>query len=232
MTIEEINKQVEEKPLTKEECNELVTKRKEFHNVINNVDDSYYENTNFWDTYTNTLYKYSFKYPSEMDISAWGAKGYHHETTKSEHPVVEVIVPQNFYDGGLGYVGDLVEIDVLDKQSPRVNGLTDIINLSLKDFVNEVWLKNKQTEGFSDDVKCRPDKNVSNVIVGNLDNTEAHQFSMIGHYTKFEYDSEFILEEENHHLFIENPDGIKMIIKLPVDQQLSYQILSTFKFVE
>jgi hypothetical protein len=171
-----------------------------------------------WKTYTDTKYKYTFRYPLALDLVFTKA-------TQGALPhLVHLSDPKNPSTSTSGTLS-------IEAQDPTIVGQSDvtsrtIMGLSLQKFVNEKWKLN-----IDDTTVTSPLKSVGFVTPIKLAGIDGYSFTVIGQWKD---DRQiYSLPSEHIYEFVENK-GMKFMLWHPTSSASAQfkQVRDTFSFTE
>jgi hypothetical protein len=169
-------------------------------------------NTTNWKVYSNTQYRYSFKYPNE---SSWSVT-IPGPSNLSLEKSTEVVVSSG---SNLVFYVDARDTSLISSQNIAPK-MAQVWRLSLKDYAQKIWQDNK------DSVKSST-KQVSNLEEINLDGKKAYRFILTESYVSDDIDGGYSLSGKNVYVVAEN-NGVKLLIHYP-ESSMGNSIFSTFK---
>lgn len=175
--------------------------------------------TTNWVTYTNTKFRYNLKYP--VGIEPIVLQENLEEATKLRlndlSRKIQVLPP----NGSPAYsVSPYLFVEAYKLKEDEKD--YPIFMLELKDFAEKIWLQNKNhvNPNF-------PNRKISDLSQTTLANQQAYTFTLDGDFESNIED--YVLDFPSKYIFSEYK-GTKYIVRLPVDDKIFDQVLSTFKF--
>lgn len=171
-----------------------------------------------WNTYTNTKFNYSVKYPNKVQLITqnpeFGIK-------QEEMPGISLLL-----DGGSpsykeGFINVIDPQTLTIIENPQARSQWE--NLNLDQFVQKIWELNK-----NDKNPYIPNKQVGEIIETQVDGRRALKFSLSGSYII--HTGEGTLKEEHSFIFIDY-NNKKYFLMFPSRDNTFSQILATFKFI-
>lgn len=171
-----------------------------------------------WKTYENTAYGYSVKYPSNIIISS-EAEMNPHSINKNED--IEIFVP-----GSDTMIAVSVIIPFKNAPEEITSEREKLLALSLKSFAEETrqnqindtnpYLKNRKV-GELKEISVKGQKGYSFTL------TDGFTTGKSGGYTLSE-------KSVHNYIFVENPNGDRIMIHYPLKNKISEEIISSLEF--
>lgn len=175
--------------------------------------------TSNWKTYTNTIYGYELKYPADMKVDYVGEY--------ATIPVEQSDDPMIYFPGGPTEFGVTAYLSDTSHNSPAIRERNNLITLPLPQFSEEI--RQMQVN----------DKNIHvlNKQIGELKEItfvgqKAYSFTLTESFSRG-LSGGYALGLEGSHafnfIFVENKNGIKLMIRYPLGDAIAERIKDSFK---
>lgn len=172
-----------------------------------------------WVTYTNTKFLYELKYPSVVEpiVVQENLEETANLRLNDMSRKIQVLPPNGSpaYNVTPHFFIEAYELKKYEKDYP-------VFKLELKEFAEKLWLQNKNhvNPNF-------PNRKISDLSQITIDNKQAYTFTLDGDFDSDTAD--YVLDFPSKYILFEYK-GTKYIVRLPVDDKIFDQVLSTFKF--
>lgn len=171
-----------------------------------------------WKIYENTAYGYSLKYPSDTLIVNT-AEMNPRSINKSED--IQIFVPG---------IHDIIAVSVMIpfKNAPEdiASEREKLLALPLRSFAEEI--RKNQINDANPYLKNRKVGELKEISVKEQ---KAYSFTLTDGFTFEEYGGYTLPEKSVHnYIFVENPNGDRMMVHYPLNDKISEEIISSFEF--